>query len=129
MVQWVKDPALSLQWLGGCCGLHLIAGPGTPASHRYDRKKEKKKMIQEPSSATFIERYGLLLIYTFSPLEIFSPVLRLKVRTNSYEKGLCNITASYMCVYSSNSPVFASKESPVIYLSNCALKSLEICWI
>lgn len=86
-------------------------------------------MIQEPSSATFIERHGLLLIYTFSPLEIFSPVLRLKVRTNSYEKGLCNITASYMCVYSSNSPVFASKESPVIYLSNSALKALEICWI
>ena len=27
VAQWVKDPTLSLLWLGNCCGLGSIAGP------------------------------------------------------------------------------------------------------
>ena len=32
VVQWVKDPVLSLQW-GHCCGAGSIPGPGTSACH------------------------------------------------------------------------------------------------
>ena len=38
MEQWVKDLALSLQWLEG-----LIPSPGTFTRHGYSQKREKEK--------------------------------------------------------------------------------------
>ena len=34
-VQQVKDPALSLQWLGCCCGGGLICGLGTSTCQKH----------------------------------------------------------------------------------------------
>jgi len=42
VVQWVKDPALSLQQLGHCCGTSLIPGSGTSTCHRCIQKKKKR---------------------------------------------------------------------------------------
>lgn len=35
MAQWMKDPASPLQWLGLCCGMGSIAGPGTFICHEH----------------------------------------------------------------------------------------------
>ena len=40
MVEWIKDPALPLLWLGGhCCGAGSIPGPGISTYHRHGKKK------------------------------------------------------------------------------------------
>ena len=43
MVQWVKDPALSLLCKGRSCGEGLTPGQGTSACRGYGQKKKKKK--------------------------------------------------------------------------------------
>ena len=43
VVQQVKDPELSLQQSGHCCGVGSIAGLGTFPSHGCSQKKKEKK--------------------------------------------------------------------------------------
>ena len=44
MVQGVKDPVLSLQWLGVAAVVWVgFPRPGIYTCHRYSQKKEKKK--------------------------------------------------------------------------------------
>ena len=42
-MQQVKDPTLSLQWLGHCCGAGSVRGPGTSTSYGLGPQKKKKK--------------------------------------------------------------------------------------
>ena len=43
MVQWVKDPAWSLQWLGSLLWHDFNSWPGKFHRHKSGKKKKKKK--------------------------------------------------------------------------------------
>ena len=43
MVQQIKDPSLSLQWLGSLCGAGSIPGPGTSTCPGFSPKKKKER--------------------------------------------------------------------------------------
>ena len=43
VVQWVKDPVLSLLWLGLLLGVGSVPGPGTSAWCNAAKKKKKKR--------------------------------------------------------------------------------------
>lgn len=47
LVQQVKDPALSWEWLGCCCGTGSLLGPGTSACCRHGHKRNNKQIRAE----------------------------------------------------------------------------------
>ena len=51
MVQWIKDPVLSLLQLGRCCGIGLIPGPGT-----CTEKEVQSRDVNNLSKVTQITR-------------------------------------------------------------------------
>lgn len=62
MAQQVKDLALSLLWLGGCCGTGLVPGPGTFTCHRRSQKKKtKQKKVNWPYMQGFISGFIIFL--------------------------------------------------------------------
>ena len=70
MVQGVKDPVLSLQWLGVAAVVWVgFPHPGFYTCHRYSQKKEKKKKKAQKTKQT---KHYILLELWLSQRQIYS---------------------------------------------------------